>query len=242
MLEVAYTGGSQPSERVRVTPSGKIHLAPTGPVEIAGLTLTDAQVRLRELLSRFYADTRISVDLVEVRRFRVHLLGHVETPGAFEVSAAHRASDLASLQEPRDRASARNMILRRDSLEIPVDLVRYRLLGDLSANPMLQDGDVLYVPARRDSVSVFGRVARPGFFEFREEDSIDDLIAFAGGFDSGADTEAVELRRFEVSDSRGDSAPDRRRVSGAKGASRPCRATGSTYVRIRTGAGRGSCS
>jgi protein involved in polysaccharide export with SLBB domain len=89
------------------------------------------------------------------------------------------------------------MVLRRhDGEELPVDLIRYQLLGDLDADPFLEDGDVLYVTARRDSVSVYGRVARSGFIEFRRGDAVDDLIALAGGFDSGADAHTVELRRF----------------------------------------------
>jgi protein involved in polysaccharide export with SLBB domain len=203
MLEVVYTGRPDPSERVRVSPSGRIHLAPTGPVSVAGLTLAGAEEQIRGVLAKFYAETRISVDLIEVRTFRVHLLGHVMAPGAFEVAATSRASDLLEFQaEARPGASLRGMTLRRrNGEEQRVDLVRYQLLGDLDANPTLRDGDVLYVPAQRDSVSIFGRVARPGFVEYRESDTVNDLIALAGGFDSSADREVVELRRFEGDES-----------------------------------------
>lgn len=199
LLEIGYVGMSQPAERVRVTPSGRVHLKATGPVGVAGLTLAEAEERLRDALSRFYGGTRVTVDLLEVRTFRVHLLGHVQAPGAFTVSATQRASDLLDRPELlRNRASLRNLVLRRqDGTQIPVDLLRYRLLGDMQFNPPLEDGDVLVVPALRDSVSVFGRVARPGFLEFRLGDTIDDLVALAGGFEAGADTGEVELRRFD---------------------------------------------
>lgn len=232
LLEVVYTGSSQPSERVRVTPSGRIHLAPTGPVEVAGLTLEEAGARIREALARFYADTRISVDLLEVRKFRVHLSGHVEEPGSFTVSASDRASDLLDAEAKLlPRASLRNLVLRRGDREILVDLVRYRLLGDLSANPYLEDGDVLLVPAQRDSVSVFGRVARQGFLEFRRGDTVSDLIDLAGGFDFGADTEAVELRRFDPEDPR---AARRHTLDFTRGAgSLPAEPGDGVYVRSR---------
>jgi protein involved in polysaccharide export with SLBB domain len=202
LLEIAYVGMSQPSERVRVTPSGRVHLKATGPVAVAGLKLAEAEERLRKELQRFYGGTRITVDLLEVRTFRVHLLGHVERPGAFTVRATQRASDLLDDAELlRERASLRNLTLRRqDGTVAPVDLLRYRLLGDMEFNPHLQDGDVLVVPAKKDSVSVFGRVARQGFLEFRDGDTIGDLIALSGGFDAGADTSEVELRRFDPTD------------------------------------------
>jgi protein involved in polysaccharide export with SLBB domain len=163
LLEIAYIGRSSPFEQVRVSPSGRIHLAPTGPIEVAGLTLAAAEMLLKTRLSEYYAGTRITVDLLEVRRFRVHLLGHVLVPGTIETAATRRASDLLPTNDAlMERASLRNLVLRRKTgEEIRVDLVRYRLLGDLAVNPMLEDGDVLYVPAQRDSVSVFGRVPRP---------------------------------------------------------------------------------
>ncbi len=204
LLEVAYTGRSNPTEQVRVSPSGRIHLAPTGPVPIAGLTLAAAEAKLKKTLAGFYAQTKIGLDLLEVRSFRVHVLGLVSDPGAREVTAAHRVSDLFSpaiggAAPFVSRSSERNLVLRRSSGEkILVDLVRYKGLGDLTSNPFLQDGDVVQVPAKIDSVSVFGYVARQGFIEYRSGDTVDDLIALAGGFDSSADQLNVELRRFEI--------------------------------------------
>ncbi len=201
LLEVVYVGRALPAERVRVSPSGRINLSPTGPVQVAGLTLQGAEESIREILSRFYDDTRISVDLLEVRRFQVHLLGRVENPGVRTVSAASRPSDLFQIDSDLEpEASQRNLELRRRGSELAVDLVRYRHLGDLDANPFLEDGDVLYVPARLDSVSVFGWVTRPGFIEYREGDTVDDLLALAGGFESGADPWNVELLRPDVRD------------------------------------------
>jgi protein involved in polysaccharide export with SLBB domain len=213
LLEVVYTGRPDPSERVRVTPSGRVHLAPTGPIPVAGLTLAEAEEKIRKALSRYYSKTTIGLDLLEVRTFRVHVLGHIENPGAREVTAANRVSDLFPPEEPKpttttptttndrlSRHSERNLILRHaNGNDEQVDLVRYRALGQLDVNPFLRDGDVLFIPPKRDSVSVFGWVARSGFIEFREGDTVDDLVALAGGFDSGADRKNVELRRFDPS-------------------------------------------
>jgi protein involved in polysaccharide export with SLBB domain len=201
LLEVVYVGRALPAERVRVSPSGRINLSPTGPVHVAGLTLQGAQESIREVLSRFYDDTRISVDLLEVRTFQVHLLGRVENPGTRTVSAASRPSDLFQVgSDLEPEASHRNLQLRRRGRTLTVDLVRYRYAGHLEANPFLEDGDVLYVPAKLDSVSVFGWVTRPGFIEYREGDTVDDLLALAGGFESGADARNVELLRPDLRD------------------------------------------
>jgi protein involved in polysaccharide export with SLBB domain len=203
LLEIVYTGRSDPTEQVRISPSGRIQLAPTGPVMVAGLTLAEAEAKVKQMLSRYYAQSKIAVDLLEVRSFRVHVLGLVPEPGARDVTAAHRVSDLfTSAMGPAphflSRSSQRNIVLRRDDgEELTVDLFRYQSLGDLAVNPFLQDGDVVQVPAKMDSVSVFGFVARQGFIEYFKGDTVDDLVALAGSFDSGADRKNVELRRFE---------------------------------------------
>jgi protein involved in polysaccharide export with SLBB domain len=108
LLEVVYTGRPDPSERVRVTPSGRVHLAPTGPIPVAGLTLAEAEEKIRKALSRYYSKTNIGLDLLEVRTFRVHVLGHIENPGAREVTAANRVSDLFPPEEPKPATTNRS--------------------------------------------------------------------------------------------------------------------------------------
>lgn len=203
LLEIAYTGRPNPTERVRVSPSGRVQLSPTGPIQVAGLSLKSAEDKLRGVLSRYYPQTKISVDLLEVRTFRVHVLGQVPIPGTHEMTAAQRVSELFERSRGPEgqllkQTSRRNLKLRRASgQEMAVDLARFETLGDLQVNPFLEDGDVLFVPARRESVSVFGWVPRPGFIEYRAGDTIDDLIQLAGGLNAGADIANVELRRFD---------------------------------------------
>ncbi len=59
----------------------------------------------------------------------------------------------------------------------------------------LEDGDRLYVPARPNSVGVFGSVFNGGSYLFGQGRTIDDFLRLAGGPTRGADTDSVFVLR-----------------------------------------------
>lgn len=59
----------------------------------------------------------------------------------------------------------------------------------------LEDGDRLYVPARPNSVGVFGSVFNGGSYLFSQGKSIQDFLKLAGGPTRGADAESVFVLR-----------------------------------------------
>jgi hypothetical protein len=56
-----------------------------------------------------------------------------------------------------------------------------------SRDPMLEPGDVIYIPQRPSNVTVLGQVMQPGSFLFNSKTSAEDYIAMAGGYGQFAD-------------------------------------------------------
>jgi polysaccharide biosynthesis/export protein len=54
-------------------------------------------------------------------------------------------------------------------------------------DPMLEPGDVIFIPQRPSTVTVIGEVMQPGSFAFNGDNSADDYIKMAGGFGRYAD-------------------------------------------------------
>src|SRR5690606_29639283 len=78
---------------------------------------------------------------------------------------------------------------------VRVDLARFFRTGDLSQNPVLQAGDAIVVPAVDETVTLAGRVAYPGTYDYRPDDTLAELLRIAnggGGFPSDA---ADSIRR-----------------------------------------------
>jgi protein involved in polysaccharide export with SLBB domain len=99
-------------------------------------------------------------------------------------------------------SSERLIALRGPSgAERPVDLLRYRRLGDLAANPLVMEGSVVFVPYRVSTVTVLGAVNAAGEYEVVPGDRLRDLIELAGGPRPDAYLSDVEIVRFRENDS-----------------------------------------
>jgi len=90
-------------------------------------------------------------------------------------------------------------ISHSDGTNDRLDLVRYQATRDPKYCPLLREGDVIYVPFRREvegSIGIFGAVRAPGGYEFVEGDSLVGMIANAFGATPNADLTKVEVTRM----------------------------------------------
>ena len=200
-LGIGFWGDVNRHETVYVNPDGNVLVIPVGPVRVDGLTLAEARELITDKLSPYYTPAILSVSLVAVRTFQVHVVGMVGLPGAYEANAVTRVSQvIAQAGTLHVQASRRNVEVRRAGRVLRADLARYLLLGDNSVNPFLSDGDVVHVPPGRGTVRIYGSVYRPGAYEFVEGETLAELIALAGGYRPGTITDSLEVQRFDEYD------------------------------------------
>ena len=199
VLELGFWGDVNRQETVTVNPDGDIMVAPVGPVHVAGLTLSEVREVIKGLLAPYYRPSILSVSLVSIRAFQVHVVGMVAAPGAVEATAVTRVSQVIGLAEGLiGEASRRNIVIRRGAERIPADLESYLLLGENVKNPFLRGGDVVYVPPRPGMVYVYGSVYRPRAYEFVEGETLNSLLALAGGLRPEAISDEIEVHRFDT--------------------------------------------
>jgi polysaccharide biosynthesis/export protein len=163
-----------------VAPEGALVLPGIGVAHVGGLTVEAAESVVRREVLRLYRNVDVRLTLTSVRRFRVFVVGDVPSPGSREVSAVTRASELVPGESPH--MIRRSVVVRRAGGDsVVVDLARFRLLGDLQANPTLREGDILVVPSTLGVVDVVGRIAHPGRFEHRPGETLAELLRLAAG-------------------------------------------------------------
>ncbi|MBZ0269334.1 SLBB domain-containing protein [bacterium] len=198
VLEVTVSAGSTLPQRLTVTPEGELLLSGIGSVKVAGVTLRDAKRLVLDRLEESYRNVEVAVSLVALRRMEIHVTGAVHAPGTYAGTAMDVVSamiDAAGGEAPG--ASRREIRLRaREGGERRVDLVRYERLGDTEWNPPILDGDVIFVPYAKTEIHVAGAVEAPGAYEFVAGDTIESLLAIAGGLRRDARRDSLELRRF----------------------------------------------
>ena len=204
-------------ELLRVNPEGKLLVPYVGPIMVADKTLAEAKREVVRQLKMRYDKVDVSVVLSNVRGFRVFVTGEIKKPGTYYAWAVDRVSDMikeaggirvtagrvrtagiGGTARSREIGSRRNIRLsRRNGETIVVDLDRFLTIGDLEANPYLKTGDVIYVPAKGEMVSILGAIKAQGVYEFREGEGLRDLIELAGGLKENAQWSGVEIARFK---------------------------------------------
>jgi protein involved in polysaccharide export with SLBB domain len=184
---------------LKVTPEGTVLVPYVGEVMVGELTLAQTKERIIDHVRRRYRGKDVSVTLSRVRRFRVFVTGAVQVPGTYTATAVDRVSMLVDQAGGfLPEASRRNIEVKRSgSSAVTADLLRFTVIGDLKDNPFVRDGDVVAVPARIDSVGIFGAVSVEGYYELKEGDRISDLVALAGGLVKDVFLEEAELVRYQ---------------------------------------------
>jgi protein involved in polysaccharide export with SLBB domain len=186
-----------------VTPEGRIILPRTGQIDVAGLTIPDAEKKINQLLSRDYKNPQAFLSLRRLRTMKINVLGEVLSPGIHQATAMMRISEVISKAgDLTEKSSLRNIEIHKTdgSLRTKADLVRYFNTGDLSTNPVLEGGDVIIVPRSTQMILINGGVGAPGAYEYSANDKLSSVISLAKGLKPGSRTDSIEIARFSPDD------------------------------------------
>lgn len=196
-VKVDIYGASQKSTTYTVTPDGDIVVDGYGPINISGLTVKQANARIRSTLGSRYSSSSIKMTLGQTRTITVNVMGEVQNPGTYTLSAfasvfhaLYMAGGVSSI------GTLRNIKVFRNGKEISVvDVYDYILNGKLSGNVRLQDNDVIVVGPYECIVDIAGKVKRPMYYEMKKTESVQTLLKYAGYFAGDAYTKSVRVIR-----------------------------------------------
>ena len=190
-------GASQKTVEATVSPDGFVVVEGYGPIQVAGLTVTQANSRIRSQLGARYSSSKIRLSVGQTRTITVNVMGEVKTPGTYTLAAfASVFHALYMAGGPNDIGTLRNIkVFRNNRLVSTVDVYDYILNGKLSGNVRLGDNDVIVVGAYDCLVNVTGKVKRPMYYEMKSTESVGTLINYAGGFTGDAYRKSVRIVR-----------------------------------------------
>lgn len=190
-------GASQKSVEATVSPDGYITIEGFGPVAVSGLTVGQANAKLRRTLGARYSSSKIRLSVGQTRTITVNVMGEVKHPGTFTVSAfATVFHALYMAGGPNDLGTLRNVrVYRHNRLVSTVDIYDYLLNGKQSSNIKLGDNDMIIVGSYDCMVNIGGKVKRPMYYEMKRNESVGTLIKYAGGFCGDAYTQSVRVIR-----------------------------------------------
>lgn len=196
-VKVDIYGASQKSNTYTVSPDGDIVIDGYGPINISGLTVKQANARIRSTLGSRYSSSSIKLSLGQTRTITVNVMGEVQNPGTYSLSAfasvfhaLYMAGGVSGI------GTLRNIKVFRNGKEVSVvDVYDYILNGKLSGNVRLQDNDVIMVGPYECIVDIAGKVKRPMYYEMKKSESVQTLLKYAGYFSGDAYTKSVRVIR-----------------------------------------------
>lgn len=200
-LEISlWEGNKQEKEDIVVRPDGNISFGFVEDLHISGLTASELDKKLTNFLREYVKNPRIDVVVKKYNSKWVRMLGAVAAhgrtidsgqvgsgPGTYSLRGKTTALEmLTTAGGPKENANLKNVRFRRKNGESStLNLYKAILQGDRSQNPVLDDGDLIFLPTISETgnrVYVFGEVEKPGAYTFTgSEIRLLDIISEAGG-------------------------------------------------------------
>lgn len=203
-LLIDIYGASQFEYDLKINSEGLIFIPNVGPVNLAGLTVEAATSRLTRTLSSIYSglggsspNTFMSIRVGNIRSIQVSLVGEVFKPGNYTLSSfASVFNAIYASGGIKENGSFRNIrVYRNSKMVAELDIYDFLVSGNQSSNIRLEDNDVILIPPVEKRVEITGPVRRPGLFEMKSYENLEDLIKFAGGFSDKAYSDIATVFR-----------------------------------------------
>ena len=190
-------GASQKTIQSTVSPDGEVTIEGYGPINVSGLTVAQANARLRNTLGSRYRSSRVKLTVGQTKTIMVNVMGEVKTPGTYTLSAfATVFHALYMAGGTNDLGTLRNIkVYRNNRLVTVVDIYDYILNGKLTGNVRLADNDVIVVGPYDCLVTIAGKVKRPMIYEMKKNESVNSLLKYSGGFAGDAYKKSVRVNR-----------------------------------------------
>lgn len=190
-------GASQKTIESTVSPDGEVTIEGFGPIQVSGLTVAQANARLRSTLGARYSSSKIKLTVGQTRSIMINVMGEVKNPGTYTLPAfATVFHALYMAGGTNDIGTMRNIkVYRNNRLVSVVDIYDYILNGKLTGNVRLADNDVISVGSYDCLVNITGKVKRPMYYEMKRSESVETLLKYAGGFTGDAYKKSVRIVR-----------------------------------------------
>jgi len=151
MLQISVWKNESLSRQLPVRPDGKVSMPLLHDIQASGLTPMQLRDKISAALAEFMPNPEVSVTVLEVRSYRVSVLGEVQKPGVLQLKAPTTVLEALALAGGfRDFASPSKIVIFRKDNGGQTQRLRFnynRAVGSAGEdNVTLRSGDVVVVP------------------------------------------------------------------------------------------------
>lgn len=197
-VQLTIWGSVDADLRLTVDNAGRIVVPRVGPILVAGLRYADLNESISKRVGQVFRNFQVSASLGRLRGIRVYITGFAQRPGTYNISSLSTlVSALTQAGGPSAAGSFRQIELRRAGKgATKFDLYDLLLKGNRAADMPLQTEDVLHVGPIGAQVAILGSINKPVIAEVKPGETLDDVLAMAGGFNPVADRSRISVERL----------------------------------------------
>ncbi len=200
-LLIDVSGYSEASYQLKISPEGSVRIPLVGPIQVSGLTVEQAKRAIvKKMANTIYTNiksgkTFVEVNLGGIRSIKVNVVGEATLPGTFTLpSLATVYHALYASGGPSVNGSYRDIYLIRNNVRIAtIDIYEYLATGTKKNDISLRDQDVIKINTYKTRVELKGEVKKPGIYDVKDNETLADIIEYAGGFTDIAYTARLQV-------------------------------------------------
>lgn len=201
-VSIQVYGQPDMATTVYVSDDGTIPVPLAGPVQIAGLSPSEASKRIEKALKdgMFLVDPHVTLTVTVSRSQRVSVLGQVGKPGLYPIESNTTIFDLLAMAGGAlDTSSEEIFLLRTDASgtlqRYPINLKGLDSSKNAIPDQALRGGDSILVP-RAEQFYIYGEVTSPNKYRVEPDMTVIQAIARAGGVTSRGSERRVDIKRL----------------------------------------------
>lgn len=207
-VHITVAGEPDLSNDYTVDSAGNVTLLYVNQVHVAGLTPARASQTLARALSKYYRNPQVVVTQISAGGISVELTGAVSGQGTRLVRSDSRLNDVMQQAGPGlDADLAKVQVTHGQTGDThttdTVNFLSFLNTQDAAGNPLLRNGDVVFVP-RRDAVPILvvvrGEVAKPGRVQVAAKSTVYDALQAAGGLVQDANRQGIYLQHANTAE------------------------------------------
>jgi len=185
IISINLTDTDDLDNSYEIDPDGMIDLPFIGKIKIDSLTVDEAQIILKQILSDFYRNPDLQISVEEYNSSKVYIVGAVRNQITINLDQKPIKLIEAAIQanfnpNAADKLLGTKGFLRRDNQVYKINLNNTFSSLDDRENFFLKKDDVIFVDRNSDSIHVFGEVTKPGEYYPNNNYSLTELISTAG--------------------------------------------------------------
>jgi len=197
LLNISTRGFLTPTNNVSVDNQGNIFIQGIGIVSAKNKTTFETEKIITRILSQKIDNFEVKVNIANSENFPVIITGNIKNPGTFYINNDFSMIDILSMAGGINKnGSLRNIIHISGYKKSEIDLYDLLIKGK-TCNKEFKKGDVILIKPLGDVIAINSGVKRPAIYEFKQGESLKDLIFYAGGFLPSISKDIINIDTFE---------------------------------------------